>query len=54
MKRDFEYWEQAYFEGWLGKLIVAAFIGICLYAVFKNFVEPWAIETLCRELVRCE
>lgn len=29
MKRNFEYWEHAYFEGWLGKLLVSAFLGLC-------------------------
>lgn len=53
MKYDFEYWEHAYFEGWLGKLIVAILIGLCIFAAIKNFIEPWVIETICRELVRC-
>ena len=53
MKLDFEYWERAYFKGWLGKWIVAAFIGLCLYAIAKNYIEPWVIKTLCEELVRC-
>ena len=53
MKHDFEYWEQVYFGGWLGKLIVAAFVGLFMYAILKNYIEPWFIETMCRELVRC-
>jgi type IV secretory pathway VirB6-like protein len=48
MKRDFEYWERAYFDGWLGKLIAAVFIGIYLLIVIKIYIEPWAIETMCR------
>jgi hypothetical protein len=47
MKRDFEYWERAYF-GWLGKLIAAVFLGIYLLLVIKIYIEPWAIETMCR------
>lgn len=54
MNRDFEYWEHAYFYGWLGKLIVSAFIGIFLFAAAKYFIEPWVIETMCREVVRCK
>jgi hypothetical protein len=53
MKLNFEYWERAYFEGWLGKLLVTAFIGLIMVIIFDNYIEPWIIETLCRELVRC-
>jgi len=52
MKYDFEYWERSYFEGWLGKSIVVAFVTLCFYALLKYTVEPWAIETLCSTITR--
>ncbi|MEO7345064.1 MAG: hypothetical protein ABIU85_09545 [Methylotenera sp.] len=30
---SFEYWEQAYFEGWLGNLIAGAFVVVILIAI---------------------
>lgn len=54
MKRNFEYWEDAYFSGWLGKLIVVVFFVICFYALLKNVIEPWVIETLCKKLIKGE
>lgn len=35
-EKDFEYWEEAYFNGWLGNLIVAAFVGMVIFTVYKN------------------
>ena len=32
MKYDFEYWERAYFDGWIGKLIVVVFVVVVLLA----------------------
>jgi hypothetical protein len=37
MKRDFEYWERAYFDGWLGKLIAAVFLGIYLLIIVSIY-----------------
>jgi len=36
---------------WFG--ISAIVAGVLLYLVLKYQVEPWVVETLCRELVRC-
>lgn len=38
MKHDFEYWESAYFEGWLGKLVVCAFVALIVFICIKNFI----------------
>jgi hypothetical protein len=35
MKYDVDYWLDAYFDGWLGKLLVVAFVGLVLYTVLK-------------------
>lgn len=35
MKYNFEYWEDAYFYGWLGKVIIAAFVVFCVYEFLK-------------------
>ena len=53
MKYNFEYWEDAYFYGWLGKLIIVAFVVFFFYEL-KYELEPWVVETLCKKFIRCE
>lgn len=35
-EKDLEYWEWAYFEGWLGQLIISVFVGMILLTAYKN------------------
>ena len=47
MKYDFEYWESAYFGGWLGKAIVAAVEEIEELQAFARIVmECWPMGDL--------
>lgn len=36
---------------WFGVSAIAA--GIGLFLLIKYKIEPWVVETVCRELMRC-
>lgn len=38
----------------LPKLLIIFGIGMLGFAALKYFVEPWVIETVCRELWKCD
>lgn len=38
----------------LPRLLIIFGIGILGFVALKYFVEPWVIETACRELVKCD
>jgi hypothetical protein len=37
---------------WFG--VSAIVSGLIFFYVLKTHIEPWAIETVCRELIRCD
>ena len=37
----------------LGQKLLSVAIGIGLYLIIKAYVEPWMVETVCRELWKC-
>ncbi len=37
---------------WFG--VSAVVSGLLFYALIDSVIEPWVIETFCRELLKCE
>ena len=36
------------------KVLVMTGIGLLGYSLLKYSIEPWVIETVCRELIKCD
>ena len=45
---------KSYLQGRISKAISIAAMSLFFFIVIKFQIEPWVIETVCRELIKCE